>query len=559
MESEVVEVRRRVIPELLTSCCRVNRKAKMLLELLGFHSAAALPAHLHSAILQVLLLGPVSPFSTTPANLPGSAFGRTPGHALPLRSEGFAIQCLFAAWLTKTSKWLKAPRLRYVVLLAVTPDADRVQQPRPSTGSRNGSRPAATASADKPHMEGEISESAASPQQTQQRHVPPPQLLLVAFKVPKQRCLGQVAHAVDCHGLQRAEPSEAFTIDNTHRALCRRVLCETGTHLVLIVEGLGGRLLVLGESRHPASPPPDATSGGTLTTLEELANLINATAPFCAPPKPSRWHGLLQLFAATATPDGLGAPTAIPAFERSETRQGEGKLNKKGGSAPGTLEGTDDAGANSPDSCLAVSAASDAGAQALYGQPHRGSLLALLLRCSLAACHVICRPLTLVTRLPSSLASTPFWSTGAAGATQGLSARDSIKCDWGLIGDGGPSSSRKTCCSYGCARKEPSRRGSGNVCRTTNTARSRQQRTLRQLIDDQQRTMAAFAVRERCRKVALLQQECQMLRQQASRALMDEDGQLFPQARRWVDSTDGQLLMLCLTGHKWRTSASACS
>ena len=187
-----------------------------LLELLGFRSAAALPAHLHSAILQVLLQGPVGPFSTRPANPPGSTFGRTSGHALPLRSEGFAIQCLFAAWLTKTSKWLKAPRHRYVVLLALTADADGVQQPCPSTGSRSCSRAAATASGDNSHMQGEASASAALPQQCQQQHLPPPQLLLVAFKVPKQRCQGQVAQGVDSHGLQRAEPSEAFTIDNTH-------------------------------------------------------------------------------------------------------------------------------------------------------------------------------------------------------------------------------------------------------------------------------------------------------------------------------------------------------
>lgn len=302
---------------------------------------------------------------------------------------------------------------------------------------------------------------------------------------------------------------------------------------------MGGRLLVLGESRHPAvSPPPDITSGGTagLTPLEELASLINAAAPFCAPPRPSRWRGLLQLFAATATPDGLGAPMAISAFERSDVQREGRQLKEKGRSTQGPLEGAKDAGINSPGSSIvACSAASDAGAHALYGAPHRDSLLALLVRCSLAACHVICRPLTLVSRLPS-LASTPSWRTGGVGPTQSISARGCSKCDFSPTGDDGLPSTRKEC-SYGCAwGEQSSRRGRGDVCLTANT--SRPQRTLRQLIDDQQRAVAAFAVRERCRKVALLQEEYQMLHQQASRALMDEHGQLFPQV--------GLLLSVCL-------------
>lgn len=519
---------------MLASWSRVNRKAKMLLELLGFRSAAALPTHLHSAILRVLMLSPVGPFSTRPG-----ANGNWPSHLPPLRSESCAVQCLFAAWLIKTSKWLKIPRFRYVILLAVTRSVGCVQQPLHSNGI---SRPAA-ADADDISQTPEGPAASEPLQQKQQQHHHPLQLLLVAFKISMPNSEVEHPQTPDFHTLQRAEPSEAFTIDNTHRAICRRVSCGKEDQLVLIVEGLGGRLFVLGEPSFPAASPSGVTSGQTAdgrTRLEELASLINATAPFCAPPKPSRWQGLLHLFAATATSEGLGTPTTLEAFAPWDISLEDEQSASKAASKRG------------PQAALGNSVADFPGANGgavptVCEELQRRSWLAFLIRCSLAACYAVCRPLTMAMRLPSLLVLMPPGDTRGRDATSSRRVGGCIECSLSRNKEGDFPCSGKGC-SNGCSWIAH-RRGNGHIC-------SRQQRTLRQFIDDQQRAVAAFAVRERGRKVALLHQEHQMLYQQASRALMDEHGQLFPQARRWVDSTDGQLLMLCLTGRKWMPSAT---
>lgn len=187
-----------------------------LLELLGFRSAAALPSHLHSALLQVLLLGPVGPFSTRLLSQGAASSAQSPNHLLPLRSEGCVIQCLFASWLTKTSKWLKAPRCRYVMLLAVSPQS--ACQQRPQAGSSGSSSPPAAATADGGPYHTESAYRAASEQQgQQQQEALASQLLLVAFKAPTPVPLGHgEQQGVGFQGLQRAEPSETFIINNSH-------------------------------------------------------------------------------------------------------------------------------------------------------------------------------------------------------------------------------------------------------------------------------------------------------------------------------------------------------
>lgn len=547
MESEVASGRSEGILGSLGSWRRANRKAKMLLELLGFRSAASLPSHLHSAILQVLLLGPVGPFSTRPASRGAASVAQWSGQLLPLRSEGCAIQCLFAAWLTKTSKWLKAPRCRYVMVLAVTPQPGCLQKPQ--AASSGSSSPPVTATADRRSYQPECANMSAPMQKEQQQQEPRfSQLLLVAFKAPTQTPLGQGEQQhVGVHRLQRAEPSETFIIDNTHRAICQHVPSENGDQCILVIQGLGGRLLVLGEPSLPAASPPIATTGQTAgrSPLEELANLINAAAPFCAPPRRSRWEDLLQLFAAAAISDGLGPPTTIEPLTQGIVQWKEEDASTKTGSSRSLRAGTGHVIADCPGS-------SEAEAFTAYGQ--RRSLSALLIRCSLAACQAICRPLTVVLRLPASLSWMPAGNTGSTNETSDVLVRGCSEC--GFRQKDGFLCTRKEC-SYGWSSSVLSSGwGNGHVAQTRNPGSSRHQRTLRQLIDDQQRAVAAFAVRERCSKVALVQQEHQVLHQQASRALMDEQGQLFPHARRWLDSMDGQLLRLCLTGHKWRPPAS---
>lgn len=545
MESEVALGRSEGILGSLGSWRRANRKAKMLLELLGFRSAAALPSHLHSAVLHVLLLGAVGPFSTRPASRGASSVAQWSGQLLPLRSEDCAIQCLFAAWLTKTSKWLKAPRCRYVMVLAVTPLPGCLKKPQ--AASSGSSSPPVTATADRGSYQPESANTSVPMQEEQQQQEPLlSQLLLVAFKAPTQTPLGQ-GEQQHVHRLQRAEPSETFIIDNTHRAICQHVPSENGDKSILVIQGLGGRLLVLGEPSLPAASPPITSTGQTVgrSPLEELANLINATAPFCAPPRRSRWEDLLQLFAAAATSDGLGPPITIepPTQGIEQWREEDGST--KMGSSRSLRAGTGDFVADCP-------GASQADVFAAYGE--RRSLSALLIRCSLAACQAICRPLTVVMRLPASLPWVPAGNTGRTDETSDMLVRGCSEC--GFRQKDGFACTRKEC-SYGYSSSVLSSGwGNGYVAQTRNPGSSRHQRTLRQLIDDHQRAVAAFAVRERCRKVALVQQEHQVLHQQASRALMDEQGQLFPHARRWLDSMDGQLLRLCLTGHKWRPPAS---
>ncbi|CDJ36305.1 uncharacterized protein EMH_0046470 [Eimeria mitis] len=297
METGVVEDRNQVIQELFSGLHRVNRKAKMVLELLGFRSAAALPEHLHAAVLQVLLMGPVvGPFcrrSLLPLETRGAA-----AEPLPLRSEGCVIQCLFADWLTKTSKWLKVPRYRYVMLLSVAPTPEQEEGRQPITRNNSTSKPTASVAEEIPQAQGEQTEFAGLKQK--KRHCP--QLLLVTFKAPQGPLSNSGHESVDFNVLQKAEPSEVFSIDSTHvssimlhlqdyrtlpaqvtvlgkaftgvptsityigvhlhvcasvafqRALCQRIPCGEDTQLVLVVEGLGGRLLILGEfSRSAAS------------------------------------------------------------------------------------------------------------------------------------------------------------------------------------------------------------------------------------------------------------------------------------------------------------------
>ncbi|KAL8269896.1 hypothetical protein Esti_006181 [Eimeria stiedai] len=540
---------------LLARWWRANQKAKMLLEFLGFESAAALPAHLQSAVLQVLLLGPVGPFRTRPADQVNGAMGNRRAHATQLRSEGCAVQCLFSSWLTKTSKWLKTPRLRYVLLLSVTPDRCCMQKLRRSSSSDGHSTKDSTDGSFEPQP----------PQQQPAKKRAVSHLLLVAFKVPLLSRSSQAMQVSNLQGLQRAEPSEAFTIDNTHRAVCRRIPQGEGSKLVLIVEGLGGRLLVLGEE----PPFPTAASSSSVAAvdqpagvspLEELAKLINDAAPFCAAPRPSRWEGVFNLFSAAAAADGFGTSALLPDSTQGETQWRRGELppypkRRRSRELPSMTD----------EDALAVCSARGRGAavsETYEEVMQKKSLIAFLVRCSTAACHAICRPLTLAVRQLSTSDSTP--STDAED-TRGLELdqeAEEAACSACTSSprrgdDGSPCTRSRRGCPHACSWiVQRKRLVNGSSLTSGSNGTSFQQYTLRQLIDDQQRAVAAYAMRERCRNVALLRQEQQARTQQASKALMNDHGQLHPQARRWLDATDGHLLMQCLTGHKRRPSAS---
>lgn len=186
-----------------------------ILGLLGFRSAAALPAHLHGAVLQLLLPGleeSLAPSATTDAG--ATACARTWKRTSSLRSEGCAIQCLFSAWLTKTSKWLKAPRFRYVLLLAVRPENAPTQLQGLSASSRDAYGAISAAGQGETNIPGKPSLPGAVRQQ--QDGQPSLQLLLVFFKVPALSFSEQGVPPSHFHELQGAELSEAFTIDSSH-------------------------------------------------------------------------------------------------------------------------------------------------------------------------------------------------------------------------------------------------------------------------------------------------------------------------------------------------------
>lgn len=538
METGVFGDRNKVIQDLFSGLYSVNPKAKMVLELLGFRSAAALPGHLHAALLQLLLMGSGGPFCRRPLDplaTPGTA-----GHPLPLRSEGCVIHCLFADWLTKTSKWLKVPRYRYVMLLSVEPKPEMEDGQQLVTSNNSNSQPERVV---EETPQGRMVETEVSVLRRKHVQKPPPHLLLVTFKAPEELLACDGHESVDSYIMQRAEPSEVFSIDSTHRALCHRVPSGKDTQLVLIVEGLGGRLLVLGEiSRSAASPSATGVQASRSSPLEQLAYLINETAPLCAAPPSTRWRRFLQLFAATATAVDLGESAAIQSFGHNVLRQ-HGKAEEAV-----TRESESTAG------CCQVNRSDPAEAcgPVVCGEQQTISLAALLFRLSIAACFVICRPLTLIMRhryfrfavsrrscaVRETTATSTIPGCGCNNCGSDANSHDSLSC-----------TRKGHLC--GCMHSAHGARIiSGH--RTIRRCVARPQRTLRQLIDDQQRSLAALAVRECRRKAALLQHEYQMSRQQASRALMDEQGQLFPQARRWLESTDGKLLMLCLAGRSWR-------
>ncbi|XP_026194078.1 uncharacterized protein LOC34622801 [Cyclospora cayetanensis] len=525
MESETVGGKGTDLQRLLASCCRVNRKAKMVLELLGFRSAAALPHHLHAAVLQVLLLGSLGPFSANPPSpATAEALAESTSGApqlLPLRSEGCAIQCLFAAWLLKTSKWLKASRLRYVVLLAVSHEAPSAKQEHVFADTSRSGRALSASQAGR-HSRGASSGMAEMQQQQEEGRIPL-HLLLVAFKAPQEPRLGEGGHAVDARMLQRLEPSEAFTIANTHRALCRRVPYGKTTQLVLAVEGLGGRLLVLGQPSYSTTvSSPGMTNQVTGSSpLEHLAHLVNTMAPFCGPPRPSRWRGLLQLFAAAVAADGLDSPASLPVFVYNGAKS-EARLKRRQRPLQETTGAVEEVASDH------IAAFPQTALSAL---PRRVSLVTLLVRCTVAACCALCRPLTLIMRLPATAdAVSPTEGPRFGDAARAVSMADCKTCS--LLPD---NRDKDQCSSKGCAFH--------SSWAVHNTRMSRgpsfhwnapsdlphHQRTLRQLIDEEQIALASLALRERCHKVALLQQEHQMLYQQSSRAPMDERGQLFPQ------------------------------
>lgn len=548
MESTVIRGGSRGVRELLASCCGLNRKAKKILGLLGFRSAAALPAHLHGAVLQLLLPGleeSLAPSAATDAG--ATACGRTWKPTSSFRSEGCAIQCLFSAWLTKTSKWLKAPRSRYVLLLAVRHENAPTQHQGLSASS--GGAYGAIAAAGQAEANTPAKPSLPGAVRQQQDGQPSLQLLLVFFKVPALSFSEQGVPSSHFHELQGAEPSEAFTIDSSHKALCFRVQCGKGSQLVLIVEGLGGRLLVLGEPQTIGGSSSGGTSGQAtgVTPLEELAGLINAAAPFCAPPKPSRWARLLQAFAVTAATDGLEVPLALQTLARSELRRVGKSLR-----GPGSVQDWLKLPASPRAHCRAAASHTS---RAASEAEQRSSLLALLFRCSLAACYAVWRPFTFVLRLSSpSLLPELSEDLGDAAAVPDMSASACTKCEPVLYGASFVGGGKHG--DYGTWDAQNGKGASSCAYLGANSGHFYQRCTLRQLIDDQQRAVAACAMRERCRKLALLKQEYQLLHQQASRSLTDERLQLFPQARRWVESTDGQLLLLCLTGHTWRRSSA---
>ena len=182
-----------------------------MLDLLGFRSAAALPEHLHAAVLQVLLMGHAGP-SCRRRVAPLVSTGAT-AQPLLLRSEGCVIQCLFADWLTKTSKWLKVPRSRYVMLLSVAP------KPEPKEGQQllirsTISEPTESVGEEAPQAPGAPKEFEALERRNEQK--PFPQLLLVTFKAPQEPFSTDDHESADSCAWYRAEPSEVFSIDSTH-------------------------------------------------------------------------------------------------------------------------------------------------------------------------------------------------------------------------------------------------------------------------------------------------------------------------------------------------------
>lgn len=182
-----------------------------VLELLGFRSAAALPGHLHAALLQLLLMGSGGPFCRRPLDplaTPGTA-----GHPLPLRSEGCVIHCLFADWLTKTSKWLKVPRYRYVMLLSVEPKPEMEDGQQLVTSNNSNSQPERVV---EETPQGRMVETEVSVLRRKHVQKPPPHLLLVTFKAPEELLACDGHESVDSYIMQRAEPSEVFSIDSTH-------------------------------------------------------------------------------------------------------------------------------------------------------------------------------------------------------------------------------------------------------------------------------------------------------------------------------------------------------
>ncbi|KAL8452857.1 hypothetical protein Emed_001155 [Eimeria media] len=482
---------------LLARWWRANRKAKM-----------------------VLLLGPVGPFSVRPEDhLNGAVHATHAMHATQLRSEGCAVQCLFSSWLTKTSKWLKTPRLRYVMLLAVTPDRGCCMQ-RLRRSSSSSSRSSSSSS---DGLSTNDSTNASYEEEPSQQQQPTDKraaahLLLVAFKVPLLSRSTQPIKISDLQGLQRAEPSEAFTIDNTHRAVCQQIPHGEGKELVLIIEGLGGRLLVLGEAPPFSSSALSSSpsSAASLSPLEELAKLINDAAPSCAAPKPSRWSGLLSLFSAAAAADGFGPLALLPDSNRRETEWRRGEQHQPDPKRRCSRE----------IQCMQDEAE-------VYEQLKRKSLVAFFMRCSVAACHAICRPLTLAVRYSSfndSRASINAAHTRYAQLNQEAEEAACSACNACTASNRRGDDGLGACSPHACSWIVQRKRGlNDSLFAGGSTGTSFEHYTLRQLIDDQQRAVAAYAVRERCRNVALLQQEQQGRTQQASKALMNDHGQLHPQ------------------------------
>lgn len=264
-------------------------------------------------------------------------------------------------------------------------------------------------------------------------------------------------------------------------------------------------------------PATDEGRACGIPRLERLADLINANAPFCPSPRPPRWRRLLQLFAATATAVDLGTPTAVSAFGFSDMKHHARVNHERVQKAPDDINSFK----------TSYTHWNQTYAPAALGEQQRVPLLALLLRLSISACLTVCRTLTFVMRLPYARTVSPQEPcTGEdCDATRGALDEGHNSYTWS------PSSriefEYRSCV---CLRRaHSSRLGNGGYLSPSAVCAARPTRTLRQLIDDQQRAVAALAIRERCQKAAMLQQEHRLLDQQASRALMDEHGQLFPQ------------------------------
>lgn len=202
----------------------------------------------------MLLLGPDNPLRTRLASRTAATANHESRQVLRLKSEDCAVQCLFASWLTKTSKWLKAPRCRYVMLLAVTPEAGWVQQLQNTDAGCRQSAAAAEHSASPARG---VSALASLQWKQEQVHPRPSQLVLVAFKVSNLFDRDQAKQTVDVEGLQTAEPSEAFTIDSTH---VRVVWYETYAPCVAIFVKLWGEPLLSASAFALASATQPAAS-----------------------------------------------------------------------------------------------------------------------------------------------------------------------------------------------------------------------------------------------------------------------------------------------------------